>query len=165
MKRGAIVACVLVTLAALSVAAQDQAPVDTFDAAWKIVRDTHFDPRMNGVDWNAVSTELRPRALAASSPGELRSVIREMLGRLGQSHFVLLPSGADSPRDVPVDAGGDPGFDVRLVGPRDPGDFGGPGGRGSLRRSSNGLEGPARSTAQLSHRFWRSSIRALPNVC
>lgn len=116
MKRGAIVACVLLALAALPVAAQSQAPVDTFDAVWKIVRDTHFDPRMNGVDWNAVRTELRPRALAASNPGELRSVIGEMLGRLGQSHFVLLPSGADSSRDMPVDVGGDPGFDVRLVG-------------------------------------------------
>ena len=48
MKRGAIVAFVLLTLAALPVAAQSQAPVDTFDAVWKIVRDTHFDPRMNG---------------------------------------------------------------------------------------------------------------------
>ena len=91
-------------------------PVDTFDAAWKIVRDTHFDPKMNGVDWNAVRTELRPRALAAATPGELRAVIRDMLGRLGQSHFALLPSSADSPREAPVDAGGDPGFEVRLSG-------------------------------------------------
>ena len=43
------------------------APVDTFDAAWTIVRDTHFDPKMNGVDWDAVRTELRPRALAATN--------------------------------------------------------------------------------------------------
>ena len=39
-----------------------------------------------------------------------------MLGRLGQSHFALLPSSADSPREAPIDAGGDPGFDVRLNG-------------------------------------------------
>jgi carboxyl-terminal processing protease len=114
--QGRIVACALWLIAALSVAAQSPAPVDTFDAVWKIVRDTHFDPRMNGVDWNAVRTELRPRALAASDPGELRHVIGEMLGRLGQSHFVLLPSTPDSPSDAPADAGGDPGFDVRLAG-------------------------------------------------
>jgi len=106
----------LVVSAAWPAIAQAPAPVDTFDAAWKIVRDTHFDPKMNGVDWDAVRTELRPRALAAATPGELRAVIREMLGRLGQSHFALLPSSADSPRQAPVDAGGDPGFEVRLSG-------------------------------------------------
>jgi carboxyl-terminal processing protease len=105
-----------VLLATLAVAAQSPAPVDTFDAVWKIVRDTHFDPKMNGVDWNAVRMELRPRALAAADPAGLRAVIGEMLGRLGQSHFVLLPSTADSSRDTPLDAGGDPGFDVRLIG-------------------------------------------------
>jgi carboxyl-terminal processing protease len=114
--RGRIVACAVWLIATLPLAAQSRAPVDTFDAAWTIVRDTHFDPRMNGVDWNAVRTELRPRAAAAGSAGELRAVIREMLGRLGQSHFVLVPSSADSARETPVDAGGDPGFDVRLAG-------------------------------------------------
>jgi carboxyl-terminal processing protease len=116
VKRGQLVACALWLVATLAVAAQSQSPVDTFDAAWKIVRDTHFDARMNGVDWDAVRTELRPRALATSNPGELRAVIREMLGRLGQSHFVLLPSTVDSPRDTPVDGSGDPGFEVRLSG-------------------------------------------------
>src|SRR5262249_13885759 len=84
--------------------------------AWRIVRDSHFDPRMNGVDWNAVRDELRPRAAGASDAGELRAVIREMLGRLGQSHFALIPATADSPRANAVDASGDPGFDYRLVG-------------------------------------------------
>jgi carboxyl-terminal processing protease len=116
VKRWRIFACALSLLATLPAAAQSPAPVDTFDEVWRIVRDTHFDPRLNGVDWNAVRTELRPRALAASNPGELRVVIGEMLGRLGQSHFVLVPSSADSPRDARVDASGDPGFDVRLSG-------------------------------------------------
>ena len=100
----------------LAPAAQSPSQVDTFDAAWRIVRDTHFDKTMNGVDWDAVRTELRPRALAATTPGELRAVIREMLGRLGQSHFALLPATADSPREPATDTTGDPGFDVRLSG-------------------------------------------------
>jgi carboxyl-terminal processing protease len=116
VNRRIIATCAIGFLAALSVAAQTPAPVETFDAVWKIVRDTHFDPKMNGVDWNAVRTELRPRALAAASPAELRSVIGEMLGRLGQSHFVLLPSTVDSSPEAPRDGGGDPGLDVRLVG-------------------------------------------------
>jgi len=107
---------VLVVSAVWPAIARAQPPADTFDAAWKIVRDTHFDPKMNGVDWDAVRTELRPRAAAAATSGELRAVIREMLGRLGQSHFALLPSSADSPREAPVDGGADPGFEVRLSG-------------------------------------------------
>jgi carboxyl-terminal processing protease len=65
--------------------------VETFDAAWTIVRDTHFDRNYNGVDWNSVRDELRPRAESATTVGELRGTIDEMLGRLGQSHFALLP--------------------------------------------------------------------------
>jgi carboxyl-terminal processing protease len=87
--------------------------VETFDAAWTIVRDTHFDRTMNGVDWNAVRTELRPRAEQARSVGELRRVLRDMLQRLGQSHFTVIPGSAGSPAHL--DLSGDIGVDVRLA--------------------------------------------------
>ena len=95
-----------------------QAPraVETFDAAWRIVRDSHFDATFNGVDWDAVATELRPRAAAVGSAGELRQVLRDMLSRLGQSHFAVIPATADSVDGVSQDLSGTPGFDVRLVG-------------------------------------------------
>ena len=72
---------------------------------------------MNGVDWPAVKAELGPRAARAQTDGELRDVIRDMLGRLGLSHFAIIPSGRDNVAAAPVDLSGDPGFDVRLVGP------------------------------------------------
>ena len=97
-------------------AAQSSKGSETFDAAWTIIRDSHFDPTMNGVDWPAVKAELGPRAARAQTDGELRDVIRDMLGRLGLSHFALIPSGRDSAGGAPVDLRGDPGFDVRLVG-------------------------------------------------
>ena len=97
-------------------AAQASKATETFDAAWTIIRDSHFDPTMNGVDWPAVKAELGPRAARAQSDGELRDVIRDMLGRLGLSHFALIPSGRDTAGGTPVDLSGDPGFDVRLVG-------------------------------------------------
>ena len=107
-----------VALAAVLVSrpsAQVPQGVETFDAAWQIIRDSHFDKTMNGVDWDALSKELRPKAAAARTPGELRVVIRDMLGRLGQSHFALLPASADNAADVPKDLSGTPGFDVRLL--------------------------------------------------
>jgi carboxyl-terminal processing protease len=105
-------------LVAAAAAVQGQAArgVDTFDRAWTIVRDTHFDPAMNGVDWEAVKAELRPRAEAASNDAELRAVIRQMLGRLGQSHFALIPSTADPASGGKADLTGRPGFDVRVIG-------------------------------------------------
>jgi carboxyl-terminal processing protease len=115
VRRRRLLGATLWTALTLTLAAQAPGPVDTFDAAWKIVRDTHFDPHMNGVDWDAVRTELRPKALAARDAGELRAVIRDMLGRLGQSHFALLPASADSSRERPEDTSSDPGFDVRLA--------------------------------------------------
>jgi carboxyl-terminal processing protease len=107
--------------AALAVASgvraqQDLKGSETFDAAWRIIRDSHFDPSMNGVDWMAVKAELGPRAAKAQSDTELRDVIRDMLGRLGLSHFALIPSGRDTSSGASSDLSGDPGFDVRLVG-------------------------------------------------
>ena len=89
---------------------------ETFDAAWSIIRDSHFDPGMNGLDWQAVRTELGPRAASARTESELRTIIKEMLGRLGLSHFALIPSGGDTSSASNTDLGGDPGFDIRLIG-------------------------------------------------
>ena len=68
--------------------------VATFDAVWEKVRDTHFDPNMNGVDWIAVREIYRPQAEAATSTQQLREAIGGMLGELGQSHFGLIPGEA-----------------------------------------------------------------------
>ena len=101
-------------------AAADRTAVnlDTFDRAWTLIADTHWDPELGGLDWKAVRDELRPRAAAARSDRELREVIEEMLGRLGQSHFALLPGAAATPRlpaavpkrtSCPAAPGGEPG--------------------------------------------------------
>ena len=95
--------------------AQARLAVETFDRAWTIVRDTHFDKSLNGVDWEAVRTELRPRAAMAASDSQLRTVIRDMLGRLGQSHFALIPSSADSTTGDHGDLTAGPGLHVRLI--------------------------------------------------
>ena len=108
-----IVAAVLVPVL---LRAQEPQGVETFDAVWTIVRDTHFDRTMNGVNWTAVRDELRPRAAAAKNPGELRAVLHDMLGRLGQSHFAVIPFSPDSTSAAAGDLRGDPGLDVRLVG-------------------------------------------------
>lgn len=96
---------------------------ETFDAAWSLVRDSHFDPEMGGLDWEAVRTELRPRAAAASGSEDLRAVLTEMLGRLGDSHFAVIPEESadafESATPVPSasEGGGDsdPGIELRWI--------------------------------------------------
>ena len=113
--RRAAIAALCVTLTVPVVVGQVPDGVETFDAAWRTVRDSHFDKTLNGVNWDAVGAELRPKAAAARTVGELRGVIRDMLGRLGQSHFALLPASADNASEAPRDTSGTPGFEVRLV--------------------------------------------------
>jgi carboxyl-terminal processing protease len=68
----------------------------SFDEVWQTINDTYYDPKFGGLDWKAVRAELRPRAEAAATPDDIRAIIRDMLGRLKQSHFVLMsPSSAD----------------------------------------------------------------------
>lgn len=94
----------------------------TFDTAWAIIRRTHWDTTYNGVNWLALRDELRPRAEAARTRGELRLVLSEMVGRLKQSHFSIIPqevsdatSGAAEGGEKRTGASGTVGFDVRLL--------------------------------------------------
>ncbi len=66
-------------------------PLVTFDTAWTIIARTHWDSTYNGVNWKAVRDELRPRAAAAKTTGELRSILSDMVSRLKQSHFSIIP--------------------------------------------------------------------------
>lgn len=92
----------------------------TFDTAWGVIRRTHWDTTYNGVDWTAVRDELRPRAAAAQTRGELRQILSDMVARLGQSHFSIIPQEVSEATAGVRDAGGSgpsgtAGFDVRLV--------------------------------------------------
>jgi carboxyl-terminal processing protease len=94
-------------------------PLDTFDAAWRLLRENYVAATAARIDWDALRAELRPRAERAASDAEARAVIRDMLERVGQSHFAILPAPVASamtgaalrPEDV-----GTLGFDVRLLG-------------------------------------------------
>ncbi len=115
----AIAIAIAIVCASGAVGAQVPQAAETFDAAWTIIKNTHFDKTMNGLNWDAVRDELRPRAVAAKTPAELRAVVRDMLGRLGLSHFALIPSSPEGDGDSRSSSdagGGDPGIEVRLIG-------------------------------------------------
>ena len=81
--------------------------LESFDFAWRKIADTFWEEEMGGVDWQAVGDELRPRARDAANARELRSVIQEMLARLGQSHFGVLPGAGSTDGGGELDEGDD----------------------------------------------------------
>jgi carboxyl-terminal processing protease len=92
----------------------------SFDSAWARIHASHYDPAFNGIDWPAVRDQLRPAAERATSIAELRAVIRDMLARLGESHYSLIPADvADAVDPTRVRAAeatpGDAGFEMRLA--------------------------------------------------
>jgi carboxyl-terminal processing protease len=112
-------------LAAAGWAAPPAEPVDrradleSFEQVWRTVRDRHYDPRLGGLDWDAVRAEFRLRVEAARNRGEVREALAEMLGRLRESHFQIIPA-----EYIDASAGarsesrfeGETGLDVRVVG-------------------------------------------------
>lgn len=94
--------------------AQAPAAAETFDAVWNIVRTNNFDPNFDAAKWDRARAELRPRAVAANTPGELRAVLADLLSRLGLSHFAVIPASPDAPGER-SDLTGEPGFEVRLI--------------------------------------------------
>jgi carboxyl-terminal processing protease len=111
-------------LLAVTCAAQTLAPgerqlnIDSFEKVWQTVRDKHWDLASTGVNWQGVHDELRPKIEAAKSMNEARDVMSDMLERLKQTHFGILPS--EVYKDIEQGATGTatPGIDVRILDDR-----------------------------------------------
>ena len=54
--------------------------------AWQIVADRHYDPALNGIDWQAVRERYRAPVIAAKSDAELYLVLKAMVRELKDSH-------------------------------------------------------------------------------
>ncbi|HEV7861013.1 MAG TPA: S41 family peptidase [Pyrinomonadaceae bacterium] len=90
------------TTAAPEQKASDNADVrrrkEAFEIVWQTVKDNHYDPKFGGVDWDRVREEFAPRVALARSDRELHLLLQQMLNRLGQSHFTIIP-----PEDIPAE--------------------------------------------------------------
>jgi C-terminal peptidase prc len=70
------------------------------DAAWRTVRDKHYDKTLSGLDWNAVRAKYEPLALGAPSDAAFYRVANQMIGELGQSHMLIVGPGADDEEEI-----------------------------------------------------------------
>ncbi|MDA0214104.1 MAG: S41 family peptidase [Planctomycetota bacterium] len=83
-----------------------------FDQVWVIIRDTHPDPSINLVSWNETRLQFRNRAVAATDAEMFRTVLRDMLQTLGESHFAIIPNSVSG---SPGAAGGWSGLTVQVL--------------------------------------------------
>ncbi len=89
--------------------------VESFEVVWKTVRDRHFDPKLGGLDWQAVHDELRPKVEHARSMAEARASMNDALERLQLTHFAIIPSELEKDLENPNDGPGVLGLEVRVV--------------------------------------------------
>jgi carboxyl-terminal processing protease len=95
---------------------QRQLNVDSFEQVWKTVRDKHWQVKPAGLDWQAVHDELRPAIDKAESMEAARAVMRDMIGRLHQTHFGIIPGEAYGDLGDEGKSHDDTtGIDVRLI--------------------------------------------------
>jgi carboxyl-terminal processing protease len=98
---------------------QRRVNIDSFEYVWKTVHDKHWQTKPGGLDWQAVHDELRPAIEKADSMDAARAVMNDMLGRLHQTHFGIIPSELYSDLDgghSSKSGESTTGLDVRVVG-------------------------------------------------
>ncbi len=63
-----------------------QEKMEVFRQAWTYQRDSFYDDKFHGVNWDAVKTEYAPRIAGAQTPDEMRRLLNLMVGELNASH-------------------------------------------------------------------------------
>ncbi len=96
-------------------AEQKRLNIDSFEKVWTTIRDTHWEKNPGGLDWQAIHTEFRPKIEAATSMEGARDVMRQMLARLKETHFAILPATVYGEADSDSAGDGSPGIDLRVL--------------------------------------------------
>ncbi|MFK7759927.1 MAG: S41 family peptidase [Phycisphaerales bacterium] len=68
-----------------------QQHIESFEYVWNSVKEKHWDPDLNGVDWDQARADLLPVVENASNDNEARGAMNQLLERLEQSHFGIIP--------------------------------------------------------------------------
>jgi len=67
-----------------------------FDEAWRMLRDSFYDPEFHGMDFALLRKEYRAKCLKASTVQDFRDMFNVMLGQLNASHMGMYGSGRES---------------------------------------------------------------------
>ena len=94
---------------------QQRLNIESFEHVWTTVRDKHWDPKLGGLDWQAVHDELRPQLESAATMEQARAVMEDMLSRLKQTHFGIVPATVYQEMEGGSKGEGRTGIEVRVV--------------------------------------------------
>lgn len=97
---------------------QGKLNIESFETIWTTIRDKHYDPNFGGINWQAVHDELLPKIEKAENMSEARTILRNLIHRLGLSHFNLIPIEVYEKLGKPGEQGsqdGVTGLDFRIV--------------------------------------------------
>lgn len=94
--------------------------LESFDAVWNKIRQTHWDPERVGESWDAAREKFRPRVEQAESIEEVRAALSQLLETLDQSHFGIIPRDDYETIEEEQSGGGEGtiGIEVRLLDDR-----------------------------------------------
>lgn len=70
---------------------QKASNLQSFETVWSTVRDHAPDPKMNGLDWQAVHDATLPLVEKAASMDEFHEIVQDMLAKLHASHYAIIP--------------------------------------------------------------------------
>lgn len=99
-------------------AEQRKLNLESFEYVWTTIRDKHYDPKLGELDWQAVYDELKPKMEKAKSMSEARAVLKDLISRLKQSHFNIIPLDVYDKLGQPAKYGswgGVTGIDIRVL--------------------------------------------------
>ena len=74
---------------------------EMFEETWRLTRDQFADPKLNGVDWQAVHDRYAALLPKLGSRDDLNALLTGMLGEVGASHF-RVAGGDEGPPPAPV---------------------------------------------------------------
>src|SRR3954465_9947611 len=95
---------------------QRQKNLESFDIVWTTINEKHFDPaHLKEVKWDEARDELRPKVQDAKSMDEARAAMHDLINRLKQTHFGVIPRSAYALMSKGSKANGVSGIDVRVL--------------------------------------------------
>ncbi len=96
---------------------QKRLNTESFEKIWTTIRDKHWEKNPGGLDWQAIHQEYRPKIDQAENMEDARKVMRDMLDRLHETHFGIIPSSTFGEVDAGDQRGdGSTGIELRVLG-------------------------------------------------
>ncbi|WP_031500284.1 S41 family peptidase [Bryobacter aggregatus] len=110
----------VVCAAALAYGQKNDVQLESFDQVWNTIEKKHWNPKQleklpDGSSWVGIHDAYRQRVAGAPSQEAVREILREMVGKIGKSHYAIAGQGIKASSALRHGGGSNPGFRAELV--------------------------------------------------